>query len=173
MKIRARTSIAAAALAVALPLLAAERLAVKTGLWESNVTTEVSDVKLPKEQIDRLTPEQRVRLEQVMKQMGIGAPVTNTGSSCITEKDLDGNAFRDAFDQATEDCEYQQLSATSTRQEWTFRCPVEGGEASGRMRIDAVDDGTVRGSMQATLPQARMDIRFEAKWQAAACPPAD
>lgn len=155
--------------AISLPLLAAERLAVKTGLWDNTVTIQISDVQLPQEQLARMTPEQRAQLQAMMQQMGVGAPSTQTSQSCITEKDLDGNAFRDSLEQAGQQCAYEQVTATSTRQEWTFRCDADGAATTGRMTLDVLDDSRIRGTMQANAPQGKVDIRFEGQWRAAAC----
>src|SRR5690606_21288715 len=53
---------AAGAIAVALPLLAAERLAVKTGLWENTVTMHVTGVTLPTEQLEKMPAAQRAQV---------------------------------------------------------------------------------------------------------------
>jgi len=170
MKIRQFTlPMGATALAIALPLLAAERLAVKTGLWENTVTMHITGVKLPAEQLAQMSPEQRAQMEQLMKQMGVGAPRTVTEKSCITDKDLDGNAFRDSLEQPGQSCEYKQVASTSKRQEWTFQCKTQGTEASGRMVMEALGNSRVRGSMQAKMPEGNMDMKFEAQWQSADC----
>jgi len=159
----------AVALAIALPLLAAEHLAVKTGLWENTVTTHISGLKLPAEQVAKMSAEDRVKMEELMKQMGVGAPRTVTEKSCINVGDLDGNAFRDSLEQPGQSCAYVQLAATSKRQEWTFQCKTQGTEATGRMVMEALSDSRVRGTMQANMPEGKMDIKFEARWQAADC----
>ncbi len=161
--------IGAAAIAIALPLLAAERLAVKTGLWENTATFQITGVSLPTEQLQQLPAEQRAQLEQMMKQMGVGAPRTQTDQSCINEEDLDGRSFRQSMEEAGEQCDVTEVSSTSKRQEFTFRCNAGGTPTSGRMQIEVINDSNVRGTMEASLPQGKMDMKFEAKWQAAAC----
>jgi hypothetical protein len=160
---------AAGAIAVALPLLAAERLAVKTGLWENTVTMHVTGVTLPTEQLEKMPAAQRAQVEALMRQMGVGAPRTQTDESCIKEEDLDGRTFRQSMEEAGESCEVKEVASTSRRQEYTFQCSDSGVSTSGRMVIDVVDDSRVRGTMEAALPQGRMDMKFEASWKAAAC----
>lgn len=170
MKRFRRIAIAAATpLAIALPLLAAERLAVKTGLWENTVTMQITGVTLPTEQLQRMPPEQRAQLEQVMKQMGVGAPRTQTDQSCINEEDLDGRTFRESIEQAGEQCKVTEVSATARRQEYTFQCAAQGAQTEGRMVIDVVSDTRVRGTMEAKVAQGKMDMKFDATWKAAAC----
>lgn len=159
----------AIALGMALPLLAAERLAVRTGLWENVSTLQVTGVTLPKEQLERMQPAQRAQLEEMLRQMGVGQPRTDTGQSCITEEDLTGNAFRDSLEEAGQDCDYQQVTATAKKQEWTFQCRTEGVTTNGRLVLDVLSNTRVKGSMEATLPQGRMDMTFDATWKAASC----
>ena len=160
---------ATAALAIALPLLAAEKLAVKTGLWENTATFQISGFSLPAEQLAQMSPEQRAQMELMMKQMGIGAPRTQTDESCIKEEDLDGRSFRQSIEETGEQCEVKEIAGTSKRQEYTFQCVSDGTPTSGRMVIDVINNSNVRGSMEASLPQGRLDMKFEAKWKAAAC----
>lgn len=164
-----RISLAAGTLAIALPLLAAERLAVKTGLWENTVTMQITGVTLPTEQLQRMDPEQRAQIEQLMKQMGVGQPRTETDQSCINEEDLDGRTFRESMEQAGDQCKVTEVSATSRRQEYTFQCAAEGATTEGRMVIDVVSDTRVRGTMEASVAEGRMDMKFDATWKASAC----
>ncbi len=164
-----RLTLAAAAVAIALPLLAAERLAVRTGLWENTVTMQITGVTLPAEQLQRMDPGQRAQIEQLMKQMGVGEPRVETDQSCINEEDLDGRTFRQSMEQAGDQCKVTEVSATSRRQEYTFQCAAEGATTEGRMVIDVVSDTRVRGTMEAAVAQGRMDMKFDATWKAAAC----
>ena len=164
-----RTRYFIAALAIALPLLAAEPLAVKTGLWENTVTTHITGLKLPADQLEQMSREQRAQMEQMMKQMGVGTPRTTTEKSCITAKDLDGNSFLNALEQPGQSCDYKQVTATSKKQEWTFQCKTQGTDATGRMTMEALSDSRVRGTMQTRMPEGNMDIKFEAQWQSAEC----
>lgn len=159
----------AAALAVALPLLAAEKLAVKTGLWETTVAMQIGGVSIPQEQLDKIPPAQRAQMEQMFKQMGIGAKRTITEQSCVTEEDLQQNAFGKSLEQDLQNCDYQQVASTSKRQELTFQCKTAGGNATGRIVVEATSDSRVQGTMQARMPQGSMDATFESKWLAAGC----
>lgn len=162
----------ATSLAIALPLLAADRLAIKTGLWENSVTTQLSGIELPAE-IAQMPAAQRAQMEQMLRQMGIGEARTVTDKSCITEKDLEENTFRKQMEQASQDCDYQQVANTSKRQEWTFQCKIEGHTATGRMEVDVVNDSTVRGKMEMRSAQGNMDISFAGRWLATSCAGAD
>lgn len=162
MKTRTIVSLAAATgIAIALPLLAAERLAARTGLWENTMTMTLA-VNLPKEQLDQLPAEMR-------RQMGIGTPRVIKERSCMTEKDLEADTFRDSMQESLEDCDYDHITDTPRRQEWTFQCKAQGGTATGRMVVDVVNDQQVRATMQMSSPEASMDVKVDARWLQAGC----
>lgn len=152
---------AAAGLAIALPLLAAERLAARTGLWENTVTMSLG-LNLPKSQLDQLPAEMR-------QQMGIGTPRVIREKSCMTEKDLEADTFRDSMQDSLQDCEYKHITDTTTRQEWTFQCRTEGGNATGRMVVEVLGEQQVRATMQMRSPEASMDMNVDARWLQASC----
>lgn len=162
MKYRIFTSVTAAAgLAIALPLLAAERLAARTGLWENTVTMSLA-LNLPKAQLDELPAEMR-------RQMGIGTPRVITERSCMTEKDLEADTFRDSMQDSLQDCDYKHITDTSRRQEWTFQCRTGGGNATGRMVVEVLGEQQVRATMEMRSPEANMDMKVDARWLQASC----
>lgn len=167
--IRTAALAACLCLAIALPLLAAQRLAVKTGLWENAITMQITGVSIPAEQLAQMSAEERAQAEALMKELGMGAPRTLTEMSCLTEKDLDGNAFLRSMEEAGEACDYQQVTATAKKQEWTFQCRTGEGSLDGRMQIDVLADSRVQGAMQAKLAEGSVDMKFEANWKSADC----
>src|SRR5262245_51445076 len=102
-------------LALALPVLAADSLAVKTGLWQTTVTTSMAGMSLPADVLAKMPPAQRAQMEQRMQQMGAGAPRTMQEKSCITDKDLKDGPFRGVGNQA-QHCTYTPVSATPRHQ---------------------------------------------------------
>jgi hypothetical protein len=171
---RIRTSVSTIAIcaAVALPLLAAEKLGAKIGLWETTTTMNVGGIAipgLPPEALAAMPPAQRAQLEQMMK--AVTAPRTTTAKSCITEKDLEDGAFRPQ-DSADMKCKFTTTSSTPKRQEATFQCTTTTGPADGRLVVDVVDADHIKGTMQMKSPQMSLDIKFESRWLGATCPAA-
>ncbi len=152
---------AATGLAIALPLLAAQRLAARTGLWENTMTMSIG-LNMPQEQLDQLPAE-------VRSQMGIGTPRVITERSCMTEKDLDADTFRDSMQDSLEDCDYKHITDTAKRQEWTFQCKAQGGTVTGRMLVDVVSEQQVRATIEMRSPEATMDVKVDARWLQASC----
>jgi hypothetical protein len=166
---RTRNFIATAAIgaAVALPLLAAEKLAAKAGLWETTTTTNVGGMPtIPPEMLANLSASQRAQVELAMAAAS-GKPVT--GRSCVTEQDLvDGFLFSQYQPQNVQ-CTFTVTSGTPKRQEATIQCTSPAGPADGKMVVDVVSDTHVNGTMQVKSPQMSVDMKFEAKWIGASC----
>jgi hypothetical protein len=162
--------------AVALPLLAAEKLDARIGQWETTATTTMggapmgSLATLPPEALLQLTPAQRAQMEQAMNMMS-GKPVTSTTKACVTEKDLAEGAFQAQLQQDMK-CTYTTVSSTPKRQEATFKCTSPNGPADGKMVIDVVDAAHVKGTMQIKAMQVTIDSKFDSKWLGANCPAA-
>src|SRR5579862_2888392 len=65
-------------------------LNVKTGEWEVTTSTESSgQLPIPEEMLNKLTPEQRARMEAAMKARGAGGPRTSVRKNCVKKEDLD------------------------------------------------------------------------------------
>jgi len=154
----------------ALPVLAADALQVKTGLWETTATSTITGMSLPAEQLAKIPPAQRAQMEQMLKQQT--APRTSTDRSCITQKDLQDGAFRR---QATQDgnCTYKLVMATARHQEWAFQCSNEVGGATGTMTVDAPDSTHMRGQLQMKSSRGNASIALAGQWISASCAGAD
>ena len=159
-------------MAIALPLLAAEKFGAKTGLWETTTTTNMGGMTMPAmppEALASMPPAQRAQIEQMMKQMGAQGPRTTTAKSCVTDKDLAEGAFRQREPQQDMKCKFTVVTSTAKKQDSTFQCSSAAGTADGRMSVEAVSNSHVKGTMQMKSPQMSLDVKFESKWLGADC----
>lgn len=158
----------AVALLVPVGVFAADRLNVKTGLWEITATTQMSGMPpLPKELLDQMSAEQRAQLESQLKQAG-GEPTTETSRECITERDLEK-----PFDTANpEDCKHQIVKSTRTMQEVKLSCSGEY-QGSGTLRINTPTPETMTGDMDVSVGDGSTTMTVKAKlkgrWLGADC----
>src|SRR5690606_3288507 len=68
----------------------AEKLNVKLGLWEMTSLVRFSGMPpLPKEVLDKMTPEQRARMQADLQAAAEEEPEPEVSSECITQRDLD------------------------------------------------------------------------------------
>ncbi|MEO6079125.1 MAG: DUF3617 domain-containing protein [Steroidobacteraceae bacterium] len=165
-KIAIRPATVLICVAVALPLLAAEKLSAKIGQWETTTTMNMGGAAmpampaLPPEILAQMPPAQRAQMEQAMSAMS-GKPVTT--KSCVTEKDLADGAFR-GQQQGDMKCTYTVVSSTPKRQETTFQCTSAAGPADGKLVVDVVDESHVKGTMQIKAQQMSIETKFDSKW---------
>jgi hypothetical protein len=168
---KAMLALIASFLLPALTLYAADPvpLKVKTGLWETTITTDLSGLLGPSaEALAKLPPEQRARAEEVLK--GARGPRTVTAQSCLTESSLK-EAFREAT-AANRSCKNTLTTSTPTLQELKLDCSNQGTAATGTLRIQAIDAENVKGSLQFDTTgtgRGAAASTFTSRWLGASC----
>jgi len=118
---------------------------VKVGLWDFNVTTEISGLQIPEEQLAKMTPAQRAQMEAMLKgRAGIGGPHTTTGKVCETKETL-SQAW--STGQNDKSCTRQVISSSSSKQVIHLECTHGPVKSSGDMTIERVDSEHMKGSL--------------------------
>lgn len=153
------------------PLVAfgADRLNIKTGLWEIKSILQTSGVlPLPKALLDTLTPEQRAKMAADMKAEAAKGPSSETTRECITDKDLE-QPFSSAN---TKECRQNVVSTSRTAQEVRIVCDgeIKGG---GVMKVNSPTPETMTGSIDLKVgegPDAfSMKGKLIGRWLGADC----
>jgi hypothetical protein len=144
-------------------------LNVKTGEWESTLTNETSgQLPVPQEMLDKMTPDQRAKMEAMMKARGMQGPRTTVTKNCVKKEDLDK-----PFGNENKSCKQTILTSSATKQEIHIECNMGGGKQVGTLKFEAVDSSTVKGSMQMTDSNGgrtmNVNSTFSAKWLGPAC----
>jgi hypothetical protein len=144
-------------------------LNVKTGLWQSTTTyTRAGEPPIPQGTLDRLTPEQRARLEERMK--ANGQTGTMTYKSCLKKEDLENPDFTDK-----KQCTWTTLESTSGMAKGSATCNYQesGMKLSGTGEIIAVDQEHVKGTIHMTATgnghKMTTDGTLTAKWLGSSC----
>ena len=146
-------------------------LNVKPGQWESTLTTEsTGQLPIPQEMLDKMTPEQRAKMEAVMKARSGQGARTNTYKSCLKKEDLD-KPF--GSDEQRKSCKQTFVTSSGTRQEIHMECEIGGGKQVGTLKVEALDSGNVKGSMQLVASSGgrsmNVNSNFSAKWLGPVC----
>jgi len=151
------------------PLLAwsAEKLNIKTGLWEISSTTQMSGTpQLPKEVTAKMSPQQRAQFEADLKAASKGGQ-KNVDRSCITQKDVEN-----PFHGASENCKQSIVSTTSTTQEVKLVCSGEP-KGTGFIRINTPTPETMNGVMDIKMGNGADALNLKAnltgRWLGADC----
>jgi hypothetical protein len=159
-------------ISAALPVLAADNtpFKVKPGLWEVTSDSEHSGaLPIPPEALERLTPDQRAKVEAAMQQST--GPRHRVTKHCMTQADID-KGFARIGEMEGAQCTRTVTASTSTLRAGTFTCTgVEN--ASGTFRFEAKSTEAVVGTFNATVGGSgkAMTIKsdFQSKWLGADC----
>jgi hypothetical protein len=117
-----------------------------------------------------MTPEQKAKMEEMMKQRQAQGPQTHVTKKCVTKEDLDKGGW---FDKDEQDCTKTVVTSTSRKLEVKLECTKAGGKQSGTINAEAIDTGNVKGSLQMTASQGAhtmtVNSTMSSKWLGSSC----
>ena len=163
-------------LAVCLPLAlyAADSLTplnVKEGLWEVTVTHSMSGMpaapSIPPDALAKMPPEQRARVEAMMK----GTPSTDVRKECVTKEKLEKHS---AFSNNRGECTRTVVSSTGSKLELKFHCEEKQSSSDGTFLMEAVASDAVKGTMHMVMNSnnghtMNIDFTISSKYLGPAC----
>jgi len=156
----------------ALALLAgggqAQTLNVKTGVWESSVTSATGGIALPSELLAKLVPEQqREKFEEAIGALPNQSRV-KTQKYCLTQKDLDEDRY---FEKKTsERCSRRVLSKSNDRVEFEQSCNGTPPIATMHVIVQAIDPERVKVTVDALIGGVgKTRTEMSAHWLGASC----
>jgi len=149
------------------------KLDMKLGLWETTTSFQTSgmpQVNIPPDALAKMTPEQRAKVEEMMKGMGSGSPRTNTSKSCMTREKMNKQQM---FSDDKKDCTRTVVSSSPSKLEMRLQCNTDGAKTNGTIRIEAVNSESMKGSMQFQTTGSdhtvNMNSTFTSRWLGADC----
>ena len=143
---------------------------VKLGLWETTTTFQSSGmppVSIPPDALARMTPDQRAKVEAMMK--GQGSARTTTTKSCMTPEKMKRSEF---YEQ--KQCTKTVVTSTGSKLELRMHCTMEGGaKADGTVRVERINSESTKGSVQIVSTSGEhtmnMNSTFTSKWLGPDC----
>lgn len=145
-------------------------LDVKTGLWQSTITSESSGA--PPIDLSRFTPEQRARLEAAFQKRAAQGPVTHTYKSCLTKKELEEDPVAEPAERG-QTCSTKMTSQTRSVWQGTRVCTGERGRQEYSGKITAVSREKVKGTLLVKMSQGGNTMtnhaKYESKWLGSNC----
>lgn len=144
-------------------------LDVKPGLWErTSIFTTVGGLPIPPEMLNKLTPEQRARMEERMKANSSAHTRTTTEKNCVTKQELEK-----PFNPGDKECTWTILESTSTKAKGNVSCEASGMKMSGSGEFEAPDPEHLKGSMHTASTAGghhmNIDGTFASKWLGSNC----
>jgi hypothetical protein len=152
-------------------------LDVKLGLWETTTKSDVGGMpamasmpQIPEETLAKMPPEQRARVEAMMKGRGAGSPMNNTVRTCTTKESRDrGMDFLRNNDKS---CTYKVLNSTADKLEMHMECTRQSMKTAGNVTVDRVDSEHVKSTVVMQIsggPMTNMRMTIDAKWVSSDC----
>lgn len=170
--------VAVASFLVSIVFAATAPLNVKTGLWQVTEVSATSGVPpIPASMqatLDKMSPEQRARMEAAMKGRFGGAPRTINYQTCVTKDDL----ARAVFTGPDEKCSWTVVNSSGTDME-ARGSACEAGKNEGMktditLKIHATDSQNVTGAVQGSATgngnTVNINNTYTGKWVSATCP---
>jgi hypothetical protein len=146
----------------------------KPGLWETTSTSQMEGVnmpampQIPPDKLAQMPPEQRARVEAMLKNRP-GSARTSTNRSCQTRETLDHGMGL----QNRGDCTQQVVSSSSSKMQVHMECsPANGPKSAGDLMIDRIDPGHAKGNLNMKVAgdhPMTINVSFDTKWISADC----
>jgi hypothetical protein len=142
---------------------------VKVGLWEVTKTTAISG-QIPAGLLEKLTPEQRAKLEERMNARSgqPGKPITY--KTCVTQEQIDKGY---SFAEDRNLCTSTVVSSTRSKEELRLQCTQNGMKLDGKAHLEAIDSENVKAQTEFTGTDGARNINsnsnFTAKWISPDC----
>ena len=151
-----------------------QSLNIKLGLWEVTTTvTANTEIPIPAGLLEKLTPEQRARVEERIKARSSDTPKVIHRTYCLTKEQLNKGP---TFGRDWEFCRRIILASTSDRLEMRFECASQPQEikssGSGTLQVEATDQENVKGYVRRSISGDRLadsSSMFTAKWISPIC----
>jgi len=144
----------------------------KPGLWESTVTRQMEGTPVaPVADSAKLTPEQRARLEQMMRLRGTTAPTTSIVRYCVTTEAA--QRWESFVQESGTDpkCERSVQDESAASLKMSFVCA--GGQQQGTAAFTATDANRIRGTISLVRRETGGDrkttVDIDSRWVSGDC----
>lgn len=159
---------ASGALTLALAASAADKIDLRTGTWEVTATTHMSGMPLSREELAKMTPQQRAQIETAMKEEAAKGPQTETTRECITAKDLE-RPFASAD---MEHCASTLVRTSRTTYEGHLECTGER-KGGGVLKVNAPTPEAMTATFELRSGEGRdaftLTSQMKGRWLSAQC----
>lgn len=118
---------------------------IKPGLWDITTTLQMSGAP-PIPNLDRMAPEQRARIEGMMKNM-MGGPRTSTVKSCVTRESID-KAIARASSNGKNECSPKITHMNASVVDLRLDCADSNSQlkSTGDVTIEREDSEHIKGN---------------------------
>jgi hypothetical protein len=155
-------------------------LDLKTGEWEYTVTMQMSGMgqpsaakmpQIPADQLAKLPPEQRAKIEAALKQAGnIASGKPTTSKNCVKQEDL---VRLNPLGNADKSCKLTVINSSRSKLEAHMDCDSPANKSSSTVTIEASSSESSKFSVVTTGTtnghSMNMTVNGTGKWLGAVC----
>ncbi len=146
-------------------------LNIKTGLWETTRTIKTAgELPIPAGTLEKLTPEQRARLQERMSANSAAHSNTTTDKHCVTKAELEERKLGVS---ASKECKPTVITSTSSVAKGKLTCEIEDMKGNATFEAEALDSehvkGSAHGNMSGNGHTLNFDASFSSKWLGSSC----
>jgi hypothetical protein len=149
---------------------AAQTLDVKTGLWET--TRNVESRGVPPLEEGRMTPEQKARVEEMIKSREAEGPRTHASKECLTQEELERAPFA-GFEGEAQTCVDSVFEHTASHWRGKSVCTLGARKREIEIDVSALSPEHVKGTVRSKLSGGGRVMTsqgtFTGRWLAADC----
>ena len=148
-------------------------LNVREGLWETTSTKLMTGMGIPADSLAKMSPDQRARVEAMMKQNGLGSPATDVRKECVTKEKLEKQSAFSSNGGGQGDCSHTVVNSTGSKLEMKMHCEGKDHSSDGTVLMEAINSDSVKGKMQfASTSKGRnmnMEMTFTGRYLGSDC----
>jgi len=147
-------------------------LNVKVGLWDVTTTATTSgEISIPAGLLEKLTPQQRARVEERTNARTSEASRVTTRKYCLTRERLDQGV---TFGEDRRSCTRSVVASTRNKLEMRIECVRQSQDmkSEGTVQVETIDSEKVKGSVRLTVSGDRAAVStstFTARWIGPIC----
>ena len=150
---------------------------VKPGLWQTTTKTEMGGMpampampQIPEETLSKMPPEQRARIEAMMKGRGAASNGGTVTKSCLTREMISDGPN---FGEMQKNCTRKIVSSSSGKMQIHVECAMNDAKSEGDITVERLDSEHAKGNMVMKVTQAGhpmdMKMSFDTKWLGSDC----
>jgi hypothetical protein len=145
---------------------------IKFGLWEMTGTmTRAAEMPVPAEDMSKLTPDERARLQDRMNARSAAKTSTRTYRSCLTKEKWDKDLARVGEDR--KHCTETILTSTGSKISIDVQCVENATKSRTHLEYEAVSSEIMKGFVHTSVTDhdrtTNIDSAYSAKWIGPVC----
>jgi hypothetical protein len=146
---------------------------IRPGLWEVTSNPQVSgEMPIPEEELAKLPPDQRARLEAAMKAGIAGAAKTHVYKECMTPEKI-AKGFDTQNPDETASCQKNVIKSSTNELHVHEDCNRNGGKASVDVHFQISGGVQMTGTINAVMTSGSrtmtMNSKLAGKWLGTSC----